>query len=227
MNDFDYDVMQKKRIAHSARHMKRGSKSRKCALPSDHMTAAEWKRRNGTVNTYNMNLPMSWGSFKLMPPDLQQNYIDRLQDRFGVSLSDISTDLFDCSIGNLRLYANRHGLKYKTNKGQKLGKEETVLWNNWLNRTEAGGAEKCDEPETAEIPAECFCEPEGPVKQIEEEPETPALPEESVAEAMKVHLTDLTATFKGEFDTTSFVQWISKLPMPDGRVKIRVEVEAL
>ena len=234
MNDFDWDVLQKKRIARGAAHMKRGSKSKKCSLPSDRMTAAEWKRRNGTVNTYNMNLPMSWGAFKMMPPDLQQSYIDRLQERFGVSLSDISKDLFDCSIGNLRLYANRHGLKYKTNKGQKLGKEETVLWNNWLNRTEAEVVEEDPEPAVAEIPAECFCEPEGPVKQIEEAaaPEDVAeeIPDEigeAVAEAMKVRLTDLTATFKGEFDTASFMQWVSKLPMPDGLVKIRVEVEAL
>lgn len=228
MNDFDWDVLQKKRIARGAAHMKRGSKSKKCSLPSDRMTPAEWKRRNGTVNTYNMNLPMSWEAFKMMPTDLQQSYIDRLQERFGVSLSDISTDLFDCSIGNLRLYAKRHGLKYKTNKGQKLGKEETVLWNNWLNRTEAEVVEEDPEPAVAEIPAECFCEPEGPVKQIEEAaaPEDVAEPDED-EEVGELTMTYLSAVFEGEFSPERFLSWVTKLPMPDGKVRIRVKAEAL
>lgn len=243
MNDFDWDVLQKKRIARGAAHMKRGSKSKKCSLPSDRMTTAEWKRRNGTVNTYNMNLPMSWGAFKMMPPDLQQSYIDRLQERFGVSLSQIGTELFGVSISCLRLYANRHGLKYKAYKGQKLGKEETVLWNNWLNQ----GAEENNfeglmaasetraEERKEELAEMAALDPEREVEEAQEvtEPKTELPAElmleraEQAVEYAKVRMTDLTATFKGEFDANSFVHWISKLPMPDGFVKIRVEVEAL
>ena len=46
MHDFDYDAMQKKRIARGASHMKRGSKSKKCTLPSDYLTAAQKRRLN-------------------------------------------------------------------------------------------------------------------------------------------------------------------------------------
>ena len=35
MNDFDFENMQKKRIAQGARHRVCGSKSKKCSLPSD------------------------------------------------------------------------------------------------------------------------------------------------------------------------------------------------
>ena len=52
MHDFDYDAMQKKRIARGASHMKRGSKSKKCTLPSDYLTAAQKRRLNGPVSTY-------------------------------------------------------------------------------------------------------------------------------------------------------------------------------
>ena len=89
MNDFDYDVMQKKRIANNAARMKRGSKSKKCSLPSDHLTPAQWKKRNGPVNTYRLNQPMDWETFTVLPIDIQQSYIGILQSRFNVTTSTI------------------------------------------------------------------------------------------------------------------------------------------
>ena len=46
MNDFDFDVMTKKRIARGAAARKCGSKSRRCTLPSDYLTDAQKKARN-------------------------------------------------------------------------------------------------------------------------------------------------------------------------------------
>ena len=48
MNDFDYDALQKKRLARSDRCRKRST--RKCTLPSDYLTPSERKRRNGEMN---------------------------------------------------------------------------------------------------------------------------------------------------------------------------------
>ena len=80
MHDFDYDAMQKKRIARGASHMKRGSK--KCTLPSDYLTAAQKRRLNGPVSTYKLDEPMNWESFKAMPEDLQKKYILNLQETY-------------------------------------------------------------------------------------------------------------------------------------------------
>ena len=77
LNDFDYDVMQKKRIASNARRRVCGSKSKFCGLPSDHMTHAQWKKHNGEVKTVNLNQPMSWQAFKDVPNDLQKEYIQK------------------------------------------------------------------------------------------------------------------------------------------------------
>lgn len=135
MNDFDYDVLQKKRLGYGARHMKRGSKSRRCSLPSDHLTAAQLKGRNGPVNTYNLDRPMSWPDFKAMPKDLQQSYIASLQSRFGVGTTTISKELFGLSAVSLRQYMTRHGLTYDSGfKGARPG----IHWNRWLeeNMTE-------------------------------------------------------------------------------------------
>ena len=80
MHDFDYDAMQKKRIARGASHMKRGSK--KCTLPSDYLTAAQKRRLNGPVSTYKLDEPMNWENFKAMPEDLQKKYILNLQETY-------------------------------------------------------------------------------------------------------------------------------------------------
>ena len=85
MNDFDYDAMQKKRIAASARHRKGGSKSRKCTLPQDAMSAAELKRRNGEMSTFNLGKPMRWAEFKTMPDDLKVEYITGLREKYNAS----------------------------------------------------------------------------------------------------------------------------------------------
>ena len=51
---FVQDSKEKKAIGRGARHRVRGSKSKRCSLPSDGMTHAQWKRSNGPVITYNL-----------------------------------------------------------------------------------------------------------------------------------------------------------------------------
>ena len=101
MTDFDYDVMQKKRLArnqfHNAKYKHGG-----CHLPHEDLTPAQMKRRNGPIMTYSMNQPMSWNDFKSIPHDLQQQYLDGLHARFGVGPSDIAKYLFLRTPNNLR-----------------------------------------------------------------------------------------------------------------------------
>ena len=101
MTDFDYDVMQKKRLArnqfHNAKYKHGG-----CHLPHEDLTPAQMKRRNGPMVTYSMNQPMSWNDFKSMPHDLQQQYLDGLHARFGVGPSDIAKYLFLRTPNSLR-----------------------------------------------------------------------------------------------------------------------------
>ena len=71
MNDFDYEVLQKKRLARQAFHKKGGSKSRKCPMSTDRMTRKQWIERCGEVVTYELGKPMGWEAFKQMPVALQ------------------------------------------------------------------------------------------------------------------------------------------------------------
>lgn len=88
MKDIEYmlkrDAKEKKSIGRGARARVNGSKTKYCGLPSDHLTAAQWKRRNSMVYTYNLNAPMSYDQFKKLPDDLKREYITRLQKLYAV-----------------------------------------------------------------------------------------------------------------------------------------------
>jgi len=75
MTDFDYENRQKKIIAQSAKHRKGGAKSRKCTLPSDHLTEAQKRKLNGPVVTVTMGKPMTWAQYKPVKDDLKKRYL--------------------------------------------------------------------------------------------------------------------------------------------------------
>ena len=89
MNDFEYDCLQRKRLASQAKYRKRGSKSKKCTLPSDRLTNKQWKERCGPVVSFNFNKPIEWDRFKKLPVAVQSEYITNLQKRFGATAVDL------------------------------------------------------------------------------------------------------------------------------------------
>lgn len=93
MSDFEYDVMQKKRVARGAVHRKRGAKSKKCVLPHENLTKKELRALNGEVKTYNIHERMSWKQFKMLPDDLPAKHIHWLVDTFGVNRETIAAAL--------------------------------------------------------------------------------------------------------------------------------------
>ena len=147
MTDFDYDVMQKKRLArnqfHNAKYKHGG-----CHLPHEDLTPAQMKRRNGPIMTYSMNQPMSWNDFKSMPHDLQQQYLDGLHARFGVGPSDIAKYLFLRAPNSLRQSTVAMGLTVaKRDKNRDL--DGFLAWLRKADEdTRAAEAEKKPEVNT-------------------------------------------------------------------------------
>ena len=238
MNDFDYEVMQKKRIARGAAHMKRGSKSKKCTLPSDHMTQAEWKRRNGPVSTYSLNKPRDWETFKSLPVDIQQSYIDILQSRFNVTTAAISRDLFGKTSPTLKSHMEKTGIKYIQMKGRNMSAEEKELWENWLSPAAPEWAPAEEDPAKVQqfldelaLPEDYDAETE---ERMDEEPmDDPDVTEvlegfkawsESLPTTKPLSLDELTAVFTGVFSPENFLDWVSRLPIPYDNVRIKVEV---
>lgn len=138
MTDFDYDVMQKKRIASGDRHRKRGSKTKYCGLPSDHMTHAQWKKKNGEVKTMSLNEPMDWRAFKSLPRDLQGEYVSKLVARFHCNMKDFGA-MFGVKTPTISNYFKAVGVDMTVfGKGKCPSKEDRLAFRQW-----AGAADLC------------------------------------------------------------------------------------
>jgi hypothetical protein len=153
MHDLEYDALQKKKIARSARNQKKGSRSRKCTMPSDYLTAAQKKKLNGEVMTYQVTKPITWAEFKKYPVDIQvqswQHFASEhectpgmMAEMYGVSSAAISS--YACNIrpelrGILHKGANGYAKK---------------LWKEWLAAERGEEVAPIVEEEPAEVPEE-------------------------------------------------------------------------
>lgn len=229
MNDFDYDALQKKRIAAGARHMKRGSRSKRCSLPSDNLTPAQLKRRNGPVSTYKLDAPMRWDDFKSMPVDLQKKYLTNLVETYGAT-NEMLGDMFYVHPTRVGTVKKALGV-VSHNPHRLIGEKKTIrdqMWAAFCNGVVGGGdavKEPPKEPKKLEdLPVRC---PDG----LEEaaltpvDTETATEAEPVVVKIPMLDMTELSATFNGWFTPEAFLGWITKLPIPEAEVRIKVEVE--
>ena len=146
MNDFDFDVMTKKHIARGAAARKCGSKSRRCTLPSDYLTDAQKKARNGKMSTYNLSKPMTYEQFKLMPRDLQREYLLKLRNDMHASARVIA-QMFGCSYETVRVVIRNLGIN-TGGKKMYMNLDQLMRWNNWLSGDAANTPVAVTEPET-------------------------------------------------------------------------------
>ena len=250
MHDFDYDAMQKKRIARGASHMKRGSKSKKCTLPSDYLTAAQKRRLNGPVSTYKLDEPMNWESFKAMPEDLQKKYILNLQETYQANDKMIAK-LFGKSDVTVGEHRKRLGLK-PTGKSRMTRDEVAVRdakWDAFCNGVVGGkpGEPKkienneVEEPhddiddfvgfgdpeieEPVKAPEQIEIEEIEPIEEPVEEPVKAPEKERSVDFLMTEKLDVTFVSDSGDLETV--FQILKQLGSHAGRCRIRIEIEAV
>ena len=243
MHDFDYDAMQKKRIAHGAAHMKHNRKG--CSLPSDNLTAAQKRRLNGPVNTYKLDEPMGWESFKAMPEDLQKQYILNLQNTYQANDKMIGK-MFrksDVTVGEYRKKLGIHSIGKSKMTRDKVGIRNTK-WDAFCNGVVGGkpGEPKKFENNEIEEPHDeiddfiGFGDPEigEPVKtpeQIEtaipevEEPVKAPEKEKSVDFLMTEKLNVTFVSDSGDLETV--FQLLKQLGSHAGKCRIHIEIEAL
>ena len=244
MHDFDYDAMQKKRIARGASHMKRGSKSKKCTLPSDYLTAAQKRRLNGPVSTYKLDEPMSWESFKAMPEDLQKKYILNLQETYQAN-NDMLGKMF--GVTGVSVCKMRHALGIKAMGQSKMTHDEVAVrdakWDAFCNGVvggKPGEPKKIENNEVEELHDEInnfvgFGDPEveeqieikemGPIEEPIEEPVKAPEKEKSVDFLMTEKLDVTFVSDSGDLETV--FQLLKQLGSHAGRCRIRIEIEAV
>ena len=135
MNDFDYENLQKKRVAAGAARMKRGSKSKKCTLLSDYLTPAQLKKRNGEVKVMNMNQAVLWADFKEWSEDLQKEYIETRMKDFDCTMAGLA-EIFDVDVPLLRKTLLKIGFDMSHFAvGRKMTKENRTRMLEWIKNT--------------------------------------------------------------------------------------------
>lgn len=133
MHDFEYDVMQKRRIANQARYRKNGSKSKKCSLGIDYMTKKQWKERCGEVVSYNYNQPIEWKVFRTLPVNAQKEYIDYLNEKYHVNAIDLA-GMFGVAPSTVRKMLD-HVLHLHFPRGKHMSKQQRDAFTAYCNGT--------------------------------------------------------------------------------------------
>lgn len=134
MNDFEYECMQRKRLASQVKYRKRGSRSKKCSLPSDGMTHKQWKERCGQILSYNLSKAICWSDFKNLPISAQTEYITKLQNQYGVTAKDLAK-MFGVTPITVRKHVDTNALEVSFPKGHAMDREKRDAWSRFL----AGG----------------------------------------------------------------------------------------
>lgn len=131
MNDFEYDVMLKKRLANQAKYRKCGSKSKKCPMSTDHMTRRQWEKRCGEVMTYQLRRPMAWKDFKAQPIHIQKMYIEDLMGVYDVTATDLAR-MFDVTPATVLRHCGKDGLDVRFTKGKHMNDQQRDMFEKFL-----------------------------------------------------------------------------------------------
>lgn len=164
------------------------------------------------MQEYKLNAPMSWDAFNAMPSDLQTQYITHLREKYRATDAMLG-DMFGvhrATVFNFRKAANIGFANKMTRLDNSAAQERDARW------AEFTGVQP--ESVTLDPPVEPSTTREVVVDMAAE------LAKHSSANELR--MSDLAATFSGEFNSVKFMLWLSKLPMPEGNVKIRIEVTA-
>lgn len=154
MNDIEYiyrqDIREKKAAGHGVYGKRGGARSRYVGLPHDHMTEAQLRRRNGPVQTYNINTCInSYADFKRLPDDLKKTYLANVFSTYTPSIRLLGETLH-VSDECIRSHIRRLNLPFATKRGGR--KKVHPLWPDFIagRRTTCGALIPGAEPVEAE-----------------------------------------------------------------------------
>lgn len=212
MNDFDYDALQKKRIAAGVYHRKNGSKSRACTLPSDRLSEAQRRKLNGPVVTLRLNEPMTWAEFLAHSDEHKRLYLSHLMELYHPDAAKLA-EMFGTSRAAVSQHLRTHDLpRGKAKAHQSYTPEENKAWAAFCGGVVGGkpGAPAAEE-EQDDVPI------------ITEEPplETEIGAEEDVAQAA---ITRLDITYANVHSWEELYALLRRFgPIGDRTVRVIVE----
>lgn len=132
MNDFEYDCLEKKRIARSAKNHVNARRG-KCKLPHEYKTAKELRAMNGEVKTYNIREPLVKSQFLALPTDLAKEYLLWLQSEFKATDGQIG-EMLGLSPAGAALYRKQLGITSLGRGNQNRRNEAQIKkWESFLH----------------------------------------------------------------------------------------------
>lgn len=131
MTEFDYEVLQRKRLAGQARYKKNGSKSKKCPLTTDNMTRKQWIERCGDVMSFQIGKPMKWVEFCSLPKDLKEEYINNLIEKYSINAKILSA-MFGVAPVTIYRMVDKEMLNVEFAKGRRMSEEQKIAFDMFL-----------------------------------------------------------------------------------------------
>ncbi len=106
-NIFNMDVAEKKKTARSSRHKKIGSKSKKCTLASDNLTASQMRKLNGPVTNMNLNRVYGWEEFKSFDWNIQRHILETMSKNYCVNYKMLA-QMFSRKTATIKQFIEKH-----------------------------------------------------------------------------------------------------------------------
>lgn len=221
MNDFDYENLQKKRLAKNAKYKKGGSRSKKCTLPGDSLSAAEKARLSQTLVSVNLKAPLKLAEFKKLPPELKREYIEYLRDEYKATSSMISHELFNRSTAYLSCYTATEAPELKgvfsSARRPRLTKSERRRWLEFVGHPDLDDLKSIKpykedpepEPEIEPVSATRYYQSYRPRTEELTEPEP--VQKKGGQPVKKAYLTKVAATYEGPLTAEDLVAVMSDL----------------
>ena len=102
------DVREKKVLKNQVRNTNRTGKG-PVRFPSDYLSRKERQGLNSEVSSWNYGYFYDWDTFReKMPDHIKIEYLNHLLNKYGVSLGDISIEVFGKSRTNLMAWLKKH-----------------------------------------------------------------------------------------------------------------------
>lgn len=150
---FEQTARERKRNARGSFAKKGGSRSKRCSLPSDYLTAKERKELNGMVETINTMKVLSYDEWEKLSISMKKAYIEALYTLHNARIKDIA-QMFGKRVNNLARTFEAYGIDVKTlSRKSKAYKKNTpsAEWESFLANS---AAVSVNEPEVGSQPAE-------------------------------------------------------------------------
>lgn len=165
-----HDIKEKKAAARGAFARKGGSRSKRCSLPSDHLTPAQLKRRNSQVSTVKLNQPITYAELQTLTPSLKFLYLDNLIHRYKARRVDIVTMLGIAQNTWVRLLPTLPGKLIFEGKPKHPAPE----WLEFIG----GRAEEIEPEDVRDLPADTPAPDPDPIVEVQPvEIEQPLIPQ--------------------------------------------------